>query len=100
MRIRGGDVRARPLEPAIAAAKGLSPAQRAKAVERAKGVCMQFANAVRMGDAHMVNRLSQGLEWHEMAALAVVLAAAVEPARLKVIKEARDDDDERTLRCA
>ena len=82
----------RPLEPALAAHRGLTPAQRGKAIERAKGVCMQFANAVRLGDAQMVQRLSAGLEWHEMAALAVVLAAAADAIKLKVIKETEDDE--------
>lgn len=79
------------LHPSVAAHRGLSPAQRAKALDRAKGVCMQFAGAVLRGDAAMVQRLSAGLDWHEMAALAVVLAAA-DPVRLKVIKEAPDGE--------
>lgn len=82
------------LHPSVAAHRGLTPAQRAKALDRAKGVCMQFAGAVLRGDAAMVQRLSAGLDWHELAALAVVLAAAADPVRLKVIKES--DDGERT----
>jgi hypothetical protein len=82
--------RALPLEPAIAAARGLTPAERARAVERAKGVAFQFVTAVRNGSAAGVQRVANGLDWHEMAALAVVLAEAADPVKLKVVKEARD----------
>lgn len=81
---------AEPLHPAIASARGLTPAERAKAVERAKGVAFQFVTAVRNGSAAGVQRVANGLEWHELAALAVVLAEATDPVKLKVVKEARD----------
>ena len=53
---------------------------------------MHFAHAVRQEDAKAVQAITDGMERHELAALAIVLAAAADPVRLKVIKEAPDGE--------
>jgi hypothetical protein len=70
----------------------LTAAQRVTAMTRARSACMHFAHAVRQEDAKAVQAITDGMERHELAALAIVLAAAADPVRLKVIKEAPDGE--------
>lgn len=71
----------------------LTPAGRDRAITRARHVCVRFAGAVRDGNAHLVQRISDDLNPADMAALAVVLAAAADPGLLQVIRDVHDDDE-------
>jgi hypothetical protein len=81
----------RPLEPHIAAARGLTPAQRAGLIAAAKKVAIRFAWAVKTKNAPVLQQISDGLDRDQLAALATVLAAATDPTDLRVIVEATDD---------
>ena len=81
----------RPLEPEIAAARGLTPSQRAALDAAAKAVAMRFAWAVRARHAAEVQRVTAGMSRDQLAALAVVLADAVNPATLMAVTRAADD---------
>lgn len=69
----------------------LTPERRSLAMARARQAAPHFARAVSQGDARMVQRVRDGLDEHEFAALAVVLAAAADGAAL--LRLARTDDD-------
>lgn len=65
----------------------LTPDERAAALGRARAVMFRFVRAVAERDARMVQAVCDGLSREELAALAVVLAAATDPVKLKIVKE-------------
>lgn len=65
-----------------------TPAQ-GRALAQAKGVCFQFAAAVRQRDSRMVRLTTDGLDRDGLLALAVLLAEALpDMVRLKIVKDA------------
>lgn len=84
---------ARPLEPAIAAARGLTPRERAAAIRNARAVSLHFAHAVSADSAQMVQRIWNGLTAAEQAALAVVLAEAADGRKLLHVAKSEDEDN-------
>jgi hypothetical protein len=83
----------RPLAPELAAFHGLPPAERDRLVSVAKSRAMRFTWAVKARNAAEVERVTRGMPRDEWAALAVVLADAIQPGsyRLLNVTEARDD---------
>lgn len=66
-------------------------ARRALAIFRAKSVAFRFVEAVKARDSAMVRKIIGGLEYEDLAGLAVVLAEVADTTRLKVVKDAQDD---------
>lgn len=81
----------RPLEREIAEARGLTPRRRSELDAGAKAAAMRFAWAVRARHAAGVQRVTAGMTRDELAALAVVLADAVNPATLLAVTQVADD---------
>ena len=65
--------------------------RRALAIFRAKSVAFRFVGAVKARDSAMVRKILAGMEWEDLAGLAVVLAEVADTTRLKVVKDAQDD---------
>ena len=81
----------KPLDPRIAAARGLTPGQRADLIATAKRAALPFAAAVRADSPGRVQAIASGLDRQQLAALACVLAEAAEPGRLRIICETPDN---------
>jgi hypothetical protein len=78
-------------ESARRAARGLTPAARARLMAAAKARALDFAAAVRSGNAQAVQRLSASMSPDAWRALAIVLAEAADPARLLAVTHVPDD---------
>lgn len=81
----------KPFPPEIAAARGLAPAERARAIAVAKPAAFRLVHAVKHRNAQGVQQCYDSLSREEWAAVAVVLAECVDLQRLEVLKHVPDD---------
>lgn len=69
----------------------MTPADRALLIGRAKKYALAFTSAVNTRSAHRVKQITDSMTREELAGLAIALAAAADPAKLRAVVEDPDD---------
>ena len=82
-----------PLDPAIAASRGLSPQRRAELDATAKDAAMRFTWAVKARNAAEVHALTRSWTWENAVAVAIVLAEGISPGDLRLLAVTRAASD-------